>query len=226
MFITLFQNPGLKNSWWEHLTHILLSAFIPHRSLMILMIPLWAHLPEVHNWKLLPLPVMSGEGQISGSFPLDAPSGQMENPDLHKSTHELAFGLLTIEIRLKRQKGFRDNSKSIVTGGIPNFCTTSSLPSLVKIHGEDRIQEAWIRVTVLPRNNLSVAKRAAGKMNGPCMEKVHGTRQYTNKKVTGSWNAPSLKVDTGLPNQWWLRGLETDRAWDPPWLPKTPSHFS
>ena len=44
---------------------------------------------------------MSGEGQISGSFPLDAPSGQMENPDLHKSTHELAFGLLTIEIRLK-----------------------------------------------------------------------------------------------------------------------------
>ena len=104
MFITLFQNPGLKNSWWEHLTHILLSAFIPYRSLMILMIPLWAHLPEVHNWELLPLPVMSGEGQISGSFPLDVPSGQMENPDLHKSTHELGLWIINNRDKIEEAK--------------------------------------------------------------------------------------------------------------------------
>ena len=109
MFIPLFQNLGLKNFWWEHLTHIFLSAFIPHRSLMILMIPSWAHLPEIHNWEFLPLPILSrgwgwGE-QISGSFPLDGPSGQIENPDLHKSTDEL--GPLIINNRDKIEEAKR-----------------------------------------------------------------------------------------------------------------------
>ena len=104
MFITLFQNPGLKNSWWEYLTHIILSAFIPHRSLMILMIPLWAHLLEVHNWELLPLPILSGEGQISGSFTPDAPSGQMENPDLHKSTHKLGLWIINNRDKIEQAK--------------------------------------------------------------------------------------------------------------------------
>ena len=104
MFITLFKNPALKNSWWEYLTHIILSAFIPHRSLMILMIPLWTHLLEVHNWELLPLPILSGEGQISGSFTPDSPSGQMENPDLHKSTHKLGLWIINNRDKIEQAK--------------------------------------------------------------------------------------------------------------------------
>ena len=47
-----------------------------------------------------------------------------------------------------------------------------------------------------------------------------GPAQYTNERAIGSGTAPRPKGDSGLPNQWWLRGLDIDGAWDPPWLPK------
>ena len=54
--------------------------------------------------EILPLPILSGEGQISGSFTPDAPSGQMENPDLHKSTHKLGLWIINNRDKIEQAK--------------------------------------------------------------------------------------------------------------------------
>jgi len=62
--------------------------------------------------------------------------------------------------------------KSTITGGSPDPCTTSELPSITKAHGVGRVQEARIRATVLPRKYRSVAKRAVARINALCMGKA------------------------------------------------------
>ena len=56
---------------------------------------------------------------------------------------DLAFGVFNNRDKVEEaKKDSGTTANSTITGGSPNTCTTSGLPSLANTHDEERIQEA------------------------------------------------------------------------------------